>query len=71
MAYDFDLYVIGAGSAGGARFPRLWCQGGRGESRYLGGLVTSAAYRKLVRRHCEDFEQAGFGWSGEATLIGH
>lgn len=78
MAYDFDLYVIGAGS-GGVRAARF--AGGFGakvavaESRYLGGTCVNVGCvpKKLLvygAHFAEDFEQAsGFGWSlGEANF---
>ncbi|MCF5684921.1 glutathione-disulfide reductase [Pseudomonas sp. PA-1-3F] len=78
MAYDFDLYVIGAGS-GGVRAARFAADfGGKvavAESRYLGGTCVNVGCvpKKLLvygAHFVEDFEQAnGFGWSlGEASF---
>ncbi|CAM4110204.1 glutathione-disulfide reductase [Bordetella muralis] len=84
MAFDFDLYVIGAGS-GGVRAARFAAGFGArvaiAESRYLGGTCVNVGCvpKKLLvygAHFHEDFEQAsGFGWTvGEpgfdwATLI--
>jgi glutathione reductase (NADPH) len=84
MAYDFDLYVIGAGS-GGVRAARFSAGFGAkvavAESRYLGGTCVNVGCvpKKLLvygAHFAEDFEQAsGFGWSLDeaqfdwATLI--
>jgi glutathione reductase (NADPH) len=84
MAYDFDLFVIGAGS-GGVRAGRFAAGFGArvavAESRYLGGTCVNVGCvpKKLLvygAHYAEDFEQAkSFGWStGEpgfdwATLI--
>ncbi|MDM9652680.1 glutathione-disulfide reductase [Pseudomonas wenzhouensis] len=86
MSYDFDLFVIGAGS-GGVRAARFAASFGArvavAESRYLGGTCVNVGCvpKKLLvygAHFAEDFEQAsGFGWSlGEAnfdwaTLIGN
>jgi glutathione reductase (NADPH) len=78
MAYDFDLYVIGAGS-GGVRAARFSAGFGAkvavAESRYLGGTCVNVGCvpKKLLvygAHFAEDFEQAsGFGWSlGEANF---
>ncbi|MEB0046730.1 MULTISPECIES: glutathione-disulfide reductase [unclassified Pseudomonas] len=78
MAYDFDLYVIGAGS-GGVRAARFAAGFGAkvavAESRYLGGTCVNVGCvpKKLLvygAHFAEDFEQSsGFGWSlGEATF---
>ncbi|SEN17775.1 NADPH-glutathione reductase [Pseudomonas sp. ok272] len=78
MAYDFDLYVIGAGS-GGVRAARFAAGYGAkvavAESRYLGGTCVNVGCvpKKLLvygAHFAEDFEQsAGFGWSlGEAKF---
>lgn len=78
MAYDFDLYVIGAGS-GGVRAARFAAGFGAkvavAESRYLGGTCVNVGCvpKKLLvygAHFAEDFEQAsGFGWSlGEAKF---
>lgn len=78
MAYDFDLYVIGAGSGGvrAARFAAgFGAKVGVAESRYLGGTCVNVGCvpKKLLvygAHFAEDFEQsAGFGWSlGEANF---
>ncbi|MGO4003797.1 glutathione-disulfide reductase [Pseudomonas fluorescens] len=78
MAYDFDLYVIGAGSGGvrAARFAAgFGAKVGVAESRYLGGTCVNVGCvpKKLLvygAHFAEDFEQsAGFGWSlGEASF---
>ena len=86
MPYDFDLFVIGAGS-GGVRAARFAAGYGArvavAESRYLGGTCVNVGCvpKKLLvygAHFADDFEQAeGFGWSlGEAkfdwaTLIGN
>ena len=78
MAYDFDLYVIGAGS-GGVRAARFAAGFGAkvavAESHYLGGTCVNVGCvpKKLLvygAHFAEDFEQAsGFGWSlGEANF---
>lgn len=78
MAYDFDLYVIGAGS-GGVRSARFAAGFGAkvavAESRYLGGTCVNVGCvpKKLLvygAHFAEDFEQAqGFGWSlGDASF---
>jgi len=78
MAYDFDLYVIGAGS-GGVRAARFAAGYGAkvavAESRYLGGTCVNVGCvpKKLLvygAHFAEDFEQSsGFGWTlGEATF---
>ncbi|MGL4318875.1 MAG: glutathione-disulfide reductase [Pseudomonas sp.] len=73
MSYDFDLFVIGAGS-GGVRAARFAAGFGArvavAESRYLGGTCVNVGCvpKKLLvygAHYSEDFEQAqGFGWSG-------
>ncbi|WP_053157487.1 glutathione-disulfide reductase [Pseudomonas sp. Pf153] len=78
MAYDFDLYVIGAGS-GGVRAARFASGFGArvavAESRYLGGTCVNVGCvpKKLLvygAHYAEDFEQASaYGWSaGEASF---
>jgi glutathione reductase (NADPH) len=72
MTYDFDLFVIGAGS-GGVRAARFAAGYGArvaiAESRYLGGTCVNVGCvpKKLMvygAHFAEDFEQAqGFGWS--------
>lgn len=74
MAYDFDLFVIGAGS-GGVRAARFAAGYGAkvavAESRYLGGTCVNVGCvpKKLLvygAHFADDFEQAaGFGWSLE------
>jgi len=71
MTYDFDLFVIGAGS-GGVRAARFSADFGAkvavAESRYLGGTCVNVGCvpKKLLvygAHFSEDFEQAkGFGW---------
>lgn len=84
MDFDFNLYVIGAGS-GGVRASRFAAGYGArvavAESRYLGGTCVNVGCvpKKLLvygAHYAEDFENAaGFGWTtGEpgfdwATLI--
>ncbi|MNF66050.1 Glutathione reductase [compost metagenome] len=86
MAYDFDLFVIGAGS-GGVRAARFAAGFGAkvavAESRYLGGTCVNVGCvpKKLLvygAHFADDFEQAeGYGWSLEKadfdwkTLIGN
>ncbi|MCL6693040.1 glutathione-disulfide reductase [Pseudomonas sp. R3.Fl] len=78
MAFDFDLFVIGAGS-GGVRAARFAAGFGArvavAESRYLGGTCVNVGCvpKKLLvygAHFHEDFQQAaGFGWSlGEARF---
>lgn len=72
MTYDFDLFVIGAGS-GGVRCARFAAGYGAkvavAESRYLGGTCVNVGCvpKKLLvygAHFAEDFELAkGFGWS--------
>ncbi len=74
MAYDFDLFVIGAGS-GGVRTARFAAGFGAkvavAESRYLGGTCVNVGCvpKKLLvygAHFADDFEQAsGFGWTLE------
>ncbi|WXL27781.1 glutathione-disulfide reductase [Ectopseudomonas mendocina] len=71
MTYDFDLFVIGAGS-GGVRAARFAAGYGArvavAESRYLGGTCVNVGCvpKKLFvygAHYAEDFEQArGYGW---------
>lgn len=78
MTYDFDLFVIGAGS-GGVRAARFAAGYGArvavAESRYLGGTCVNVGCvpKKLLvygAHFADDIEQAkGFGWSvGEAKF---
>jgi len=78
MTYDFDLFVIGAGS-GGVRAARFAAGYGArvavAESRYLGGTCVNVGCvpKKLLvygAHFADDFEQAqAFGWSlGEAQF---
>ncbi|KPZ05430.1 Glutathione reductase [Pseudomonas tremae] len=78
MAFDFDLFVIGAGS-GGVRAARFAAGFGArvavAESRYLGGTCVNVGCvpKKLLvygAHFSEDFDHAkGFGWSlGEASF---
>ncbi|SDI14685.1 glutathione-disulfide reductase [Pseudomonas panipatensis] len=72
MSFDFDLFVIGAGS-GGVRAARFAAGFGArvavAESRYLGGTCVNVGCvpKKLLvygAHYHEDFEQAaGFGWT--------
>lgn len=72
MSYEFDLFVIGAGS-GGVRAARFAAGFGAkvavAESRYLGGTCVNVGCvpKKFLvygAHFAEDFEQAsGFGWS--------
>jgi glutathione reductase (NADPH) len=72
MAYDLDLFVIGAGS-GGVRAARFAAGFGAkvavAESRYLGGTCVNVGCvpKKLLvygAHYAEDFEQAkGYGWT--------
>lgn len=72
MAYDFDLFVIGAGS-GGVRASRVAAGYGArvavAEDRYMGGTCVNVGCvpKKLfvyASHFSEDFEDAaGFGWT--------
>ena len=72
MTYDFDLFVVGAGS-GGVRAARFAAAFGAkvavAESRYLGGTCVNVGCvpKKLLvygSHFADDFEQAeGFGWT--------
>lgn len=72
MAYDFDLFVIGAGS-GGVRAARFAASYGArvavAESRYLGGTCVNVGCvpKKLLvygAHYAEDISQAqGYGWT--------
>lgn len=72
MTYDFDLFVIGAGS-GGVRAARFAAGYGArvavAESRYLGGTCVNVGCvpKKLLvygAHFADEFEQAnGFGWT--------
>ena len=72
MTYDFDLFVIGAGS-GGVRAARFAAGYGArvavAESRYLGGTCVNVGCvpKKLLvygAHFTDEFEQAnGFGWT--------
>lgn len=77
MAYDFDYFVIGAGS-GGVRSARIAAQHGArvgiAEERYFGGTCVNVGCvpKKLLAyasHFAEDFaDAAGFGWSvGETS----
>ncbi|MEN2393710.1 glutathione-disulfide reductase [Pseudomonas halotolerans] len=78
MSYDFDLFVIGAGS-GGVRAARFAAGFGAkvavAESRYLGGTCVNVGCvpKKLLvygAHFADDFEQAeSFGWTaGKASF---
>lgn len=72
--YDFDLFVIGAGS-GGVRASRMAAAGGMrvavAEDRYMGGTCVNVGCvpKKLfvyASGYKESFEDArGFGWKGQ------
>ncbi|WP_028237878.1 glutathione-disulfide reductase [Stutzerimonas azotifigens] len=72
MTYDFDLFVIGAGS-GGVRAARFSASFGArvavAESRYLGGTCVNVGCvpKKLLvfgAHYAEDFSEAeGYGWT--------
>jgi glutathione reductase (NADPH) len=72
MSFDFDLYVIGAGS-GGVRAARFAAGFGArvaiAESRYLGGTCVNVGCvpKKLLvygAHYAEDLDEAsGFGWT--------
>ncbi|MDG9924212.1 MULTISPECIES: glutathione-disulfide reductase [unclassified Pseudomonas] len=74
MSYEFDLFVIGAGS-GGVRAARFAAGFGAkvavAESRYLGGTCVNVGCvpKKFLvygAHFADDFEQAaGFGWSSD------
>ena len=74
--YDYDLFVIGAGS-GGTRAARIAAGYGArvavAEERFLGGTCVNVGCipKKLfvyASHFAEDFEDAaGFGWRGAAT----
>ncbi|NNA17457.1 glutathione-disulfide reductase [Pseudomonas lundensis] len=76
MSYEFDLFVIGAGS-GGVRAARFAAGFGAkvavAESRYLGGTCVNVGCvpKKLLvygAHFAEEFEQAsGFGWTLSAS----
>jgi glutathione reductase (NADPH) len=78
MPYDFDLFVIGAGS-GGVRAARFAAGFGAKvavvESRYLGGTCVNVGCvpKKLLvygSHFAEDFEQAkGYGWTVGETAF--
>jgi glutathione reductase (NADPH) len=86
MSFDFDLFVIGAGS-GGVRAARFAAGFGArvavAESRYLGGTCVNVGCvpKKMLvygAHYSEDLEQAhAYGWSAGApafdwpTLIAH
>lgn len=78
MTYDFDLFVIGAGS-GGVRAARFAASYGArvavAESRYLGGTCVNVGCvpKKLLvygAQFADEFEHAeGFGWTpGQASF---
>ena len=74
--YDYDLFVIGAGS-GGVRAARMSASFGArvavAEERYLGGTCVNVGCvpKKLFvygAHFAEDFEDAaGYGWQGNGT----
>ncbi len=73
MAFDYDLFVIGAGSAG-VRAARIAANHGArvavAEESRVGGtcVIRGCVPKKLMvyaSHYGEDFEDAeGFGWSG-------
>ena len=78
MSYDFDLFVIGAGS-GGVRAARFSAGFGArvavAESRYLGGTCVNVGCvpKKLLvygAHFSEDFQHAqGYGWTLQGTAF--
>ncbi len=78
MAYDFDLFVIGAGS-GGVRAARFAASYGArvavAESRYLGGTCVNVGCvpKKLLvygAHYAEDIDQAkGYGWTVDGATF--
>lgn len=78
MAYDFDLFVIGAGS-GGVRAARFAAGFGArvavAESRYLGGTCVNVGCvpKKLLvygAHYSEDIDQAqGYGWTIDSATF--
>ena len=78
--YDYDLFVIGAGS-GGVRAARMSASFGArvgiAEERYLGGTCVNVGCvpKKLFvygAHFAEDFEDAaGFGWQGDGGAAFH
>ncbi|UPQ84735.1 glutathione-disulfide reductase [Pseudomonas knackmussii] len=78
MAYDFDLFVIGAGS-GGVRAARFAAGYGArvavAESRYLGGTCVNVGCvpKKLLvygAHYAEDIGQAqGYGWTVDGATF--
>lgn len=78
MSFDFDLFVIGAGSGGvrAARFAAgFGARVGVAESRYLGGTCVNVGCvpKKLLvygAHYHEDIGQAaGFGWTVEGATF--
>ena len=78
MAYDYDLFVIGAGS-GGVRAARVAAQNGAKvalaeEYRYGGTCVIRGCVPKKLMVYASEFSEAfedaaGYGWSvGEASF---
>ena len=78
MTYDYDLFVIGAGS-GGVRAARMSASHGAkvavAEEYRVGGtcVIRGCVPKKLLvyaSHYAEDFEEAaGFGWSlGESRF---
>ena len=73
-AFDFDLFVIGAGS-GGVRAARVAASLGArvasAEDRYMGGTcVNVGCVPKKLYVYASEFskgftDSAGFGWKGE------
>ena len=78
MKYDFDLFVIGAGS-GGVRAGRLAAQNGQKvglaeEYRYGGTCVIRGCVPKKLMVYASEFSEifkdaAGYGWTiGECSF---
>ena len=76
MAFDYDLFVIGAGS-GGVRAARIAASHGArvaiAEEHRVGGtcVIRGCVPKKLLvyaAHYREDFEDAeGYGWTGAAA----
>ena len=77
-AFDFDLFVIGAGS-GGVRAARVAASLGArvaiAEDRYMGGTcVNVGCVPKKLYVYASEFskgftDSAGFGWQGDAPTF--
>ena len=76
--FDFDLFVIGAGS-GGVRTARMSASYGArvaiAEDRYMGGTCVNVgcvpkklySYASHFRSDCTDSK--GFGWQGKCACV--